>query len=276
MEIIEQTLVPKSPATKSEDGVVVTSDFIAVIDGSTSKTSRRHHPLMSNGRYAMTVIKDYISHMATDTSCHQFCRGVTAAIRSKYLPFWRRDKEAVIGRLREHPEERLCASAAVFSRLRREVWLVGDCQCMIGDQSYENPKPYEAVLAAHRAEKARHLISQGMTVEELQANDVARDTIIPEMLTAMKEQNVTYAVIDGFTIPQSCVPVIALNFQPWEIVLATDGYPFLCNTLEESEQRLAAQRQQDPLNIGPLFQATKAFKPGNNSFDDRTYIRFKA
>ena len=37
MKIIEQSVIPKSPAKKSEDGIVVTNDFIAVIDG-----NRRH------------------------------------------------------------------------------------------------------------------------------------------------------------------------------------------------------------------------------------------
>ena len=68
MTIIEQALVPKSPATKSEDGIVVTNDFIAVIDGSTSKTDRRHSRRMSNGRYAMTLVADYLRKMPADTS----------------------------------------------------------------------------------------------------------------------------------------------------------------------------------------------------------------
>jgi glycerophosphoryl diester phosphodiesterase len=70
------------------------------------------------------------------------------------------------------------------------------------------------------------------------------------------------------------VRIITLDFRPWEIVLATDGYPFLCKTLAESEDRLNRQREEDPLNIGE-FQATKAFHPDNKSFDDRTYIRFQ-
>ena len=45
-------------------------------------------------------------------------------------------------------------------------------------------------------------------------------------------------------------------------------------TLKESESLLAHQRETDPLNIGQ-FKATKAFVQGNNSFDDRTYIRFE-
>ena len=89
----------------------------------------------------------------------------------------------------------------------------------------------------------------------------------------MQQQNVTYAVIDGFPIPENRVPVITLDFRPWDVVLATDGYPFLCPTLQESEDKLRQQRETDPLNIG-TFKATKAFTPSNNSFDDRTYIRF--
>jgi hypothetical protein len=43
--------------------------------------------------------------------------------------------------------------------------------------------------------------------------------------------------------------------------------------LAESEQKLDEQRRNDPLNIH-TFKATKAFVEGNNSFDDRTYVRF--
>ena len=108
----------------------------------------------------------------------------------------------------------------------------------------------------------------------LQQSDPAREVMIPHMLEVMHNQNVTYAVVDGFPIPESKVPVIALGFEPFEIVLASDGYPFLCPTLAESEDRLRQQRESDPLNIGPDFQATKAFHPDFNSFDDRSYIRF--
>ena len=106
-----------------------------------------------------------------------------------------------------------------------------------------------------------------------QTHDPAREVMIPTMLEDMKNQNVTYAVIDGFPIPQQLVPVITLDFQPWEIVLASDGYPFLAPTLAETEALLEEQRKNDPLNIGK-FKATKAFVEGNNSFDDSSYIRF--
>jgi glycerophosphoryl diester phosphodiesterase len=266
MEIIEQNLVPKNPKKKSEDGIVVTNDFVAVIDGSTSKTNYRHSLLRSNGRYAMQLTARYISHMPKATTCEQFLTGVTAYIRKHY-------KKSMLQRLTDHPEDRLTCSAIIFSRICREIWMVGDCQCLVGGEYYDNPKPYEAQLAALRAEEAKRQLAEGKTIDELLRNDTARQVIIAQMIDTMRQQNVTYSVIDGFHIPREHVRIITLDFRPWQIVLASDGYPFLCPTLAESEQRLQHQRATDPLNISPEFQATKAFHPDFNSFDDRTYIR---
>jgi len=292
MTIIEQTLVPKNPARKSEDGIVVTNDFVAVIDGSTSKSHYRHsrhrplqallaHSFMSeNGRYAMLLTARYIRRMPKTTTCDQFLRGVTAYIRRHY-------RKSMLPRLAEHPEDRLTCSVVVFSRLCREIWMIGDCQallCTPGNaqpeaspsfQLLENPKPCEAELAAMRAAEVRRLLAAGATEDELLRHDPARAVIIPRMLETMRQQNVTYSVVDGFPIPKNFVRIVALDFRPWQIVLATDGYPFLRPTLAESEALLQQQRRDDPLNIG-RFQATKAFRPGFNSFDDRAYIRFTA
>jgi glycerophosphoryl diester phosphodiesterase len=274
MKILEQSIIAKSPTRKSEDGLVVTNDFIAVIDGSTSKTTHRYHPRMNNGRYAMLIVSRYIRQMSPDTSCHQFCNGVTREIQKRYHPgLLRRLFSKTPADPATHPEERLTASAVVYSRLRREIWMIGDCQCLINGELCENPKPYEQMLAEQRAVKVREMLAEGRTPEEILANDEARASIIPRMLEEMKNQNVTYAVIDGFRIPEHLVPVITLDFRSWEIVLASDGYPFLCPTLAESEARLAHQKTADPLNIGD-FKATKGFAAGNNSFDDRTYIKF--
>lgn len=267
MEVIEQSCIAKDPRGKGEDGLVVTPDFIAVIDGSTSKSKYRHSLWRTNGRQAMKIVARYISRMPKETTLEQFLTGVTAAIRSHY-------SRRMMAQLQEHPEDRLTCSVVVYSRLCRELWMVGDCQCQVGGELYDNPKPYEAELAAMRAAEARRLLAAGTTQEELLSEDKARAVIIPRMLETMRGQNVAYSVVDGFHIPRQHVRTVTLDFRPWEIVMASDGYPFLCPTLAESEQRLSRQREEDPLNIG-TFQATKAFRPGFNGFDDRTYIRFE-
>lgn len=241
---------------------------MAVIDGSTSKTTRRHSRWYSNGRYAMKLISDYIRHADKNISVDRFCYEVTEVIRKHY-------KKSEMEHLAAHPEERLCASCIVFSRLRREIWMIGDCQCLVGDEYYDNPKPGEAQIAGLRAEEARRLLQSGeCTVDDLRREDISRKAILPRLVASMVKENVDYAVIDGFPIPMRKVRVLTLDFSPWTVVLASDGYPFLCPTLEESEARLQQQIASDPLNID-TFKATKACLEGNNSFDDRSYIRIE-
>ena len=236
---------------------------MAVIDGSTSKTCHRINPQMSNGRYAMQLLSAMLQGLRGDESMEEFCSAASQAIRDAYVK-----AAAHLAGLRSHPAERLTASMAVYSAARHEVWLVGDCQCLTGGKLYDNPKPYEAELAAKRAAVAHKL---GLTP---QMPDVAREDILPQMLIAMQGQNRDYAVIDGFEIPIKKVKTVSV--QPGsEVVLASDGYPFLEATWADSERRLAYLLEHDPMCV-TLFKATKGLKPGNKSFDDRAYVRFQA
>ena len=279
MKIIESSIIGKKSPEACEDGMVVTDDFIAVIDGSTSKTPKHLNPDMKNGRYAMMLISEYIrEELKADASVDDFCQGVSAYIYNKVY-----EKLGVEERLKEHPEERLTASAILYSRTRNEVWMVGDCQAIIDGKLYENGKPYEEKIARKRVE----LIEQGLSPAE------ARKHIEPLLIEAMLSgQNQTYTVIDGFPIYREGVKVVALKTKPAsssietyfqehskpvsspnEVVLASDGYPFLKPTLAASEAALAEQIANDPQNIRS-FIATKGIVEGNKSFDDRTYIRF--
>ena len=288
MKIIESSIIGKKSPEACEDGMVVTDDFIAVIDGSTSKTPKHLNPDMKNGRYAMMLISEYIrEELKADASVDDFCLGVTAYIYNKVY-----EKLGVEERLKEHPEERLTASAILYSRTRNEVWMVGDCQAIIAGKLYENGKPYEQEIARKRVE----LIEQGLSPAE------ARKQIEPLLIKAMLSgQNQTYTVIDGFPIYREGVKVVSVSdscsvqdsvpasdsvpcsdsasasgtipSSSSEIVLASDGYPFLKPTLAASEAALAEQIANDPQNIRS-FIATKGIVEGNKSFDDRTYIRF--
>ena len=280
MKIIESSIIGKKSQEACEDGMVVTDDFIAVIDGSTSKTPKHLNPDMKNGRYAMMLISEYIrEELKADASVDEFCQGVTAYIYNKVY-----EKLGVEERLKEHPEERLTASAILYSRTRNEVWMVGDCQAIIAGKLYENGKPYEQEIARKRVE----LIEQGLSPAE------ARKQIEPLLIEAMLSgQNQTYTVIDGFPIYREGVKVVALKTKPVsssietyfqeqtkpvsspnEVVLASDGYPFLKPTLAASEAALVHLIAHDPQCIHD-FIATKGLVAGNKSFDDRTYIRFR-
>lgn len=276
MKVIESKIEGKKSPESCEDGLVVTADFIAVIDGSTSKTPHHLSPDMKNGRYAMVLISEYIQHeLKPESTVEDFCEGVTSYIYNKVYR-----QQGIEEQMQAHPEERLTASAILYSKAKNEVWMVGDCQAIIDGKLYENNKPFEDIVARRRVE----LIRQGFTPQE------ARKTIEPLLIQAMLEgQNKTYTVIDGFPIYQKGVKVVSLNapqknvetdvadslpLPTKEIVLASDGYPFLKPTLTESEEVLAHLLAYDP-QCTHEFIATKGIVVGNKSFDDRTYIRFQ-
>lgn len=78
MIVIEQSIIGKKSQEACEDGLVVTDDFIAVIDGSTSKTPKHLNPEMKNGRYAMMLISEYIrQELKADALADDFCQGIT-------------------------------------------------------------------------------------------------------------------------------------------------------------------------------------------------------
>lgn len=276
MKVIESKIEGKKSSESCEDGLVVTADFIAVIDGSTSKTPHHLSPDMKNGRYAMVLISEYIQHeLKPESTVEDFCEGVTSYIYNKVYR-----QQGIEEQMQAHPEERITASAILYSKAKNEVWMVGDCQAIIDGKLYENNKPFEDIVARRRVE----LIRQGFTPQE------ARKTIEPLLIQAMLEgQNKTYTVIDGFPIYQKGVKVVSLNapqknvetdvadslpLPTKEIVLASDGYPFLKPTLTESEEALAHLLAYDP-QCTHEFIATKGIVVGNKSFDDRTYIRFQ-
>ena len=279
MIIAEQYIKGKRDEVSCEDGIVVTPDFVAVIDGSTSKGLACVCPGKSNGRLCMETVADCVRRAPANISLDGFCESVTRAVRDIYA------SHGLAGD--GHPEpvapvDRLCASAVVYSHQRQEVWMIGDCQCIVGGKLHTNGKPYESVIAEKRAAAFKDMARQhaDMIDHGELVHDYARDSVLPQLVSAMDGENKTYAVIDGYPIYREGIKVIKVEGAGEkgqdanaDIVLATDGYPFLCATLEKSERKLKRQLDTDPFNIG-AFKATKGLMRGNVSFDDRAYVRF--
>lgn len=291
MKIIEQCCIGKNGKEKNEDGLVITEDFIAVIDGSTSKS--KLPPLdcgLTHGQISRNAVISAVRTAEPRIDLRSFCHECTKAVQREYTVHYNDDYRRMnfggqdaTDYLRQHPEDRFTCSAIVYSKHRNEIWMIGDCQCLIVDtlaagdhgMHHTNDKPMEAQLALQRAECLKGLIAEGASIDELRADDAGRRFILPSLVMSMRGQNVTYAVIDGFDIPVNRVKVIEsvmLNHNK-EIILASDGYPCLKPTLEATESELRQIVESDPLCIG-RYKATKGLRPGATSFDDRTYVRF--
>lgn len=268
-KIIERRLTGKKSPETCEDGIVETDDFVAVIDGSTSKALHQMMPGIRNGKAAMLLVSEVLQSLNADATVQQCCDSITDRFRETY------NRCGVdVAHLIEHPEERMTASAAIFSSHRREVWLVGDCQCLVEGVFYDNPKPDEDRIAHERAAILLKKLSSGeIDVPSIQHHDVGRDCVVEQIILTCHDQNVRFSVFDGFPVAIDKVKIIPVPLG-CEVVLATDGYPFLLPTLEESEAALQHQLITDPLCIHHHI-ATKALMEGQLSFDDRAYVRFK-
>lgn len=262
MRIIESFLCGKRPdQTLCEDGFVVTDNWAAVVDGSTSKSGR------AGGLTAMKTVISEIRILPPDATLPEAVEIFTKALSRKNPP-----EAATRGELR------LTCSAVIFSNRRREVWMIGDCQCRFGGKTFTNPKLVDTILTEARADVLKYFLANGHTVEELRENDPGRKAIFDSLREQTNFQNChapynpfRYTVLDGFMPDIRTIPVIPIG-KSGELILASDGYPVLFDNLEDSEEYLRKDLIKDPLRIYDNA-ATKSFIPGNNSFDDRCYVR---
>lgn len=224
------------------------------------------NPNIRNGRYCMLLISQFLEFVNPELSLYEFCQQISSTIKKVYIT-----KKLNLLHLKDHPIERLTASVIIYNNIRKEIWMIGDCQCMIDGIYYDNPKQGEHYFAQKRSNFIKMAIANGQNKEDFEIEDKGRTYILPELIDSCKYQNIKYAVVDGFPIPMNCIKVIPTNGAK-EIVLSSDGYPFLKRTLHGSEEELSKLLRLDPLCIN-LFLATKGLKQGNNSFDDRAYIR---
>lgn len=272
MEIIEQHREGKKGGTdKCEDEFVVTDGFACVIDGVSSKANRLWEG-QTSGLRAATIVKEavlYLPHEADlDTAIEHLTNSVLTYYREK----------GVEQDLRSNPVYRLAATIALYSLYRNEIWLVGDCQCIVDGKSYTNPLLIDEVMAGARAAYLHMELKKGRTIEDLLVNDVGRDYIMPLMANQWVFQNsldnnpYTYSVIDGFQVPRSRIKTVKVPNDAEYIVLASDGYPFLRPTLSESEELLREVLTEDKLCINK-YKALTGLTDGKISYDDRAYIK---
>lgn len=286
--------------TLDEDGIFVGRTFAAVVDGVTSK-SRMNLWTPSPGVVAKNTVIETIAAMDVETdtgvSAETFLhedpeqdgaseeawgmramqRRIDKALRARYRTHPTRSADFFA----THPVERLQANAVVYSAAAHEIWLFGDCQAMINGQRIPTMKKTDELLSALRsfAWQAQQLEDNGTGNTTADAghpgSDPSRDAIMPflRMQSAFANQRGEYGyfVFDGYTDPQ--YPIRVLHVDPGDdIVLASDGYPFLEPTLSQSETALADLKVSDP-HLVRRFPSTKGFEPGLDSFDDRSYLR---
>ena len=171
------------------------------------------------------------------------------------------------------PDERLQVSAIIYSSQRREVWSFGDCSVKVNDKLYKHIRTGDKLLSELRAFYTElYLLKNGIITDK----DPGREAILPLLkeFPSMANQvgEFGYDVINGGDICTDRIVIYPVKAGD-RIILASDGYPELFDTIEETEKYLFHMLEKDHLCIHEL-RATKGVRMGNQSFDDRSYISF--
>jgi len=269
--IEEQFVLSKTGRLKDcEDSIHTSKHFIAVIDGATSHTERRWNN-KTGGFVAQGIIGQVFEQMPADHTARQAADLITKTINDFYAGF------NLVATVREDPSQRISASFAAISLSRQEVWLIGDCQSLLGKHLVSNKRLVDQISSEVRALFLEGELLKGMTIEQLQQNDKGREFISPLLSGNILFQNnpaaggYWYSAVDGFSIPDAGIITRAIPDDVNTVVVASDGYPVLKDTLKESERILQEILLKDPL-LFRKYKSTKGKVKGQVSFDDRAFI----
>ena len=274
MRIQETFLKGKHPdITLCEDGFYANEFYAVMIDGAGTPSPKTFHG-KKGGRYIMELIRDSISYMITNHNRITFLEELSQIVLKDY------EQNGWLEELKENLLLRPTASLAVYSSLHKEVWFYGDCKALIEGVQHENPKFIDDVMLQARKLFIEGEIQRGKTTDELREEDTGRRFIEPLLERQRLFQNrnfnssFSYACFDGFGFQAEQIKVVNVPPSATCVVLSTDGYAVLKNTLEETERLLHQQLERDPLAIHELL-GFQPVKKGFNSFDDRAYMKIR-
>ena len=267
IDIIERCCDSKTGrAEDCEDRLVVTDCFVAAIDGVTSLTGRRYQG-KTGGQIAAEIVARCLEEGVVEPQMDY--RTATSRIQRELQDY-----------AREHQLEdkgvHLCASAVIYSVAKRQIWAVGDCQFLLNGKHHTFYKKVDTILADTRSVAIHMLLQSGYTEDDLRKDDQGRALILGALKMQQhlenKDDEYGYSV---FSCQGSVRSVDVTDVPPGsEVVLASDGYPELFGTLEESEARLNELIRLDPLCY-KFYKSTKGLMANCTHFDDRTYVRFR-
>lgn len=270
MKIIESFIASKyGDMSLCEDGLFINDKYIAVIDGVTQKgeLSWDGH---ASGFYAKELLIKALDRLNGDEPPEQVFKLLNKILYEQY-----RDR---IDYFREHTQERLRATIVIYSQVYKQIWCFGDCQYMINGRAYQKEMKIDKLLAEVRSAYLHMELLSGKTQEELCAFDTSREIIFPIIQKELYFSNnslageYAFSVMDGFC--DNFENLIIENVEEGSsIVLASDGYPRLEASLEESELFIEKIKKEDPLCID-FYKAGAGFTNGKSAIDDRAYIKF--
>lgn len=272
MKIIEQFTEGKAgPGDLNDDFISVSDNFIAVIDGA---TSRAGHTLkgLPNGQFASRTVAAGLQTLDKDISARDAVNELTRILLSEAESAAAAEKK-VLREVWDFP----AAALLVYSAARKEIWRVADSTFVLDGAPHYVTFPQEKTWCELRRAYLCAQIARGKNETELRDHDPTWELLTPLIAECKVFANYDgpygYGVINGTKVPDCHVQVHSAG-DAKEIIFASDGYPDVEPTLADTERKLNTILRDDPL-MYKIHPQVKGVKKGHVSFDDRSYIRFR-
>lgn len=274
MKVIERFEQAKDGTVKSsEDAIVVTDSFAAVIDGCSCRSGITYDG-KSPGKVCSEIVSNAIRSLNPNASAKEAIHYLDDNVREWYR------RRGIYDFVKDNPQARCSCYLAIYSVVNREVWVLGDCQALVSGHLITSNKLIDDLHSQFRSFIIRAKMLQGMGEKELLKKQSELRTIAKVIsdyqpyFQNTDEALFGYSCIDGFYRDGNMLLVEKIPFSTNELVLATDGYPKLYSSLMETEDVLSGILKRDPLCYKENM-SVKGVMPKNASFDDRSYLRIR-
>ncbi len=264
-----------------EDRLVITDDFIAVIDGATSKSGEKFDG-KTGGILAAEAVAQAIQKLPRASDAFQAVACLSAAVQENVI-----DRYVPQTNAPTYTGDRPNASVVIYSANRQEIWRIGDSHFKIG-QGPRTRTNFGKKKIDQETSKLRAAYIQAMlkrhttTIEALRQDDLGRRIIMPllenqPLLMNNANTLLGYGVIDGRDVPEKFIEVYPIDPEgtphPKKIILASDGVLFPLGNHKRQLDKQLAYYKQDSLMIG-RYKSTKGVAVGQKWHDDITIVEF--
>lgn len=246
----------------SEDRLVISDNVAGVIDGS------RGPGYMETDIIQQTLDEavEYLQSLSQPTTPQNLTATLTSITRAS------KRKMGV-------DEDRYSGGFgfAIYIPDLRQVWRIGDCPVRFSGVTHLNEIELEFIAARQRAVMIHAMLVRGKSSQEVMASDEYANVFMPFFAPLLdfannEDHQFGFGVINGLTVPEKFIQIITIPETVNELVITSDGYPKVFDTLAQTQTALNEMLARDPLCINENI-TSKGMLPGQISFDDRTYLK---
>ena len=267
---IEYTTVSKTGDERgNHDGIVIDDKFLAVIDAYQARGYRGWHNKPA-GIFAKNLICQALVEQPADAEAADVVRALEELLLEQTASAIEQmqDKQVYA-----YPMTRLL----IYSAAKKQIWRLGDSPFVVDGELNFNRSEALQQAALKRAEVAEKFLANDRTdLKDMVNNDYGRTSIMEDIVAEERR-------VDGVEClsgnPETDMDTLLSNVEVFqledgqEVILASDGYPRLLGTIEDSEEWLAEERKRDPLFVRD-YKALRTAKDEEAGYDDRSYVRF--